>query len=416
MTQHFAPQNPRSQLLRAHCQTSGVSLTAHDPYNNIVRTSMEALAATLGGTQSLHTNSFDEALGLPTEFSARIARNTQLILQNETGLTDVIDPLGGSYYVESLTQSLINESRKLINEVEQLGGMTRAVESGMPKLQIDDSAAKRQARIDRGEEVIVGVNRYQPAGEDEVDIRAVDNNEVRELQIKKLTQTRKTRDAKQCANALHALTETARAGMDNNAGRLLAAAIDCARARASVGEISGALEKVYRRYRAEIKSIGGVYGAMHHGDDKFAATAARVEKFAEQAGRRPRMLVVKLGQDGHDRGAKTIASAFADLGFDIDIGPLFQTPQEAARQAMENDAHIIGISSQAGGHRALVPDLMRALQDAECAEITVICGGVIPPDDYAALKRAGVAAIFGPGANIVDAANEVLGVLEGKVK
>ncbi len=418
MERHFAPADPRSLMLRTHCQTSGVSLTSRDPYNNIVRTTIEAMAAVLGGTQSLHTNSFDEALALPSEFSARIARNTQLVLQNEAGLTRVIDPVGGSYYLESLTHSLICHARKLIDEVEDLGGMTGAVEAGMPKLRIEEAAAQKQARIDRGEEVIVGVNKYQLDEEDRVEVRVVDNRAVRENQIRRLKRVRKARDEARCKQALDALTELAGGGGknknngNNGGGNLLEAAVEAARARASVGEISDALERVFNRHRAKIRSIGGVYGAMYAGDPRFAGLTGETAEFARKTGRRPRMLVVKLGQDGHDRGAKTIATAFADIGFDVDIGPLFQTPEEAVRQAMENDVHLIGISTQAGGHRTLVPGVMKALRQAGCTDIKVICGGVIPPDDYAVLRDEGVAAIFGPGANILEAADKVLEILK----
>ncbi len=407
MQKHFAPSDPRSLMLRTHCQTSGVSLTGQDPYNNVMRTTIEALAAVLGGTQSLHTNAFDEALALPTDASARIARNTQLVIREETGITKVIDPLAGSYYLESLTASLIHEARKLIEEVEELGGMTKAVEQGMPKLRIEESAARRQARIDRGEDVIVGVNRYQPDEEVPVDILNVDNTAVREAQVNKLNNMRGARDRNACAAALAALRGAAGTG----AGNLLGFAIDAARARASVGEISDALEAVYGRHKAAIRSIAGVYGAAYEGDERFARIQEEVRIFATEEGRRPRMLVVKLGQDGHDRGAKTIATAFADIGFDVDVGPLFQTPQEAARQALENDVHIIGVSSQAAGHQTLVPALMEALAAAGASDILVVCGGVIPQHDYAPLKAAGVAAIYGPGTNIPEAAAEVLAML-----
>ena len=422
MAQHFSPSDPRSLMLRTHCQTSGVSLTSRDPYNNIIRTTIEGMAAVLGGTQSLHTNAFDEALALPSEFSARVARNTQLVLQNEAGLTDVIDPLAGAYYLENLTHSLVVEARKLIDEVEELGGMIGAVEAGMPKLRIEEAAAKKQARIDRGEEVIVGVNRFQLDEEDPVDIRVVDNRAVRENQIRRLKKIRKTRDDARCKQTLEALTELARknhGGTDNPNGgpngNLLEGAVEAARARATVGEISDALERVYNRHRAKIRSIGGVYSAMYEGDERFAMLTRKIAEFAKAAGRRPRMLVVKLGQDGHDRGAKTIATAFADIGFDVDIGPLFQTPEEAVRQAIENDVHLIGISTQAGGHRTLVPGVMKALQQAGCEHITVICGGVIPPGDYDALTREGVAAIFGPGTNILEAIAQVLSILNDKL-
>jgi len=410
MRRHFSPRDPRSLVLRTHCQTSGVSLTARDPHNNIIRTTIEALAAVLGGAQSLHTNSFDEALALPSAFSARIARNTQLLLRHETGVTRVIDPLAGSYYLESLTHSLLHAADKLIGEVEALGGMTCAIEAGMPKLRIEEAAAQKQARIDRGEEVIIGVNQFQAEAADaeEVEIRVVDNHAVRESQIRRLQQVRATRDAAACRRALDALTELA----EKKRGNLLEVAIEAARARASVGEISNALERVYHRHHAESRALGGVYRAAYEGDARFEALMRRANDFAHAAGRRPRMLVVKLGQDGHDRGAKIIAAAFADIGFDIDIGPLFQTPAEAARQALENDVHIIGVSTQAGAHRALVPGLIEALRTADCGDIRVICGGVIPPQDAAALRREGVSAIFGPGANILDTAAEVLDILE----
>ena len=355
----FAPADSQSLMLRTHCQTSGVSLTSRDPYNNVIRTTIEALAAVLGGTQSLHTNSFDEALALPTPFSAHIARNTQLVLQEETGVTRVVDPLAGSYYVESLTASLAAEARKLIDEVEALGGMTKAVESGMPKLRIEQSAALRQARIDRGEEVIVGVNKYQREDEPDIDVRDIDNGAVRDSQMRRLQAVKSGRDDAACAAALAALTSAA----TSKTGNLLALAVTAARARATVGEISDALEKVYGRHRAVIHSISGVYGSAYAGDAQFAAIQAcrRGLLRGTRAGVRD-MLVVKLGQDGHDRGAKVIATAFADIGFDVDIGPLFQTPEEAARHAVENDVHVIGVSSQAAGHKTLVPQLIAALR------------------------------------------------------
>jgi methylmalonyl-CoA mutase len=404
LQRHFAPRDPRSLMLRTHCQTSGVSLTSRDPYNNIIRTTIEALAAVLGGTQSLHTNSFDEALALPTPFSAHIARNTQLVIQEETGITHVVDPLAGSYYLEHLTASLAAEARKLIDEVEALGGMTRAVESGMPKLRIEQSAALRQARIDRGEETIVGVNKYPREDEPEIEILDIDNTAVREAQVRRLQQVRAQRDTAACTAALGAIARAA-AGNDAN---LLALAIDAARARASVGEISDALEKVYGRHRAVIHSISGVYGSVYEGDEGFARIKRDVEQFAREEGRRPRLLVAKLGQDGHDRGAKVIATAFADLGFDVDVGALFQTPEEAARHAIENDVHVVGVSSQAAGHKTLVPQLIAELARQGAGDILVVCGGVIPPQDHAFLKDAGVAAIFGPGTNIPVAAGEVL--------
>ena len=399
----FNPKNERSMMLRTHCQTSGVSLQAQDPYNNVVRTAYEAMAAALGGTQSLHTNALDEAIALPTDFSARIARNTQLILQEETGITNVVDPLAGSYYVESLTSELVDKAWALMEEVEEMGGMTKAVNSGMPKLRIEESAARRQAMIDRGDEVIVGVNKYRLAEEDPIDILDIDNNAVRESQIARLEQMRTTRDQAACDAALAELTRRAAEG-----GNLLEGAVAAARARASVGEISMAMEKVFGRHRAEVKMLSGVYGAAYAGDEGFAAIQKSVEDFAEEEGRRPRMLVVKMGQDGHDRGAKVIATAFADIGFDVDVGPLFQTPEEAAQDAVDNDVHIVGISSQAAGHKTLAPKLVEALKAAGAEDIIVICGGVIPQQDYDFLYKAGVKAIFGPGTNIPDAADDIL--------
>jgi methylmalonyl-CoA mutase len=393
----------RSKMLRTHCQTSGVSLQEQDPYNNVVRTAYEAMSAVLGGTQSLHTNALDEAIALPTDFSARIARNTQLILQEETGITHVVDPLAGSYYVESLTAELADKAWALISEVEELGGMTKAVASGMPKLRIEESAAKRQAMIDRGEEVIVGVNKYRKDREDPIDILDIDNAKVREAQIARIERTRERRDQATCDAALAKLERCAREG-----GNLLEVAVEAARARATVGEISMAMEKVFGRHRAEVKTLAGVYGAAYEGDAGFAAIQKDVEAFAEEEGRRPRMLVVKLGQDGHDRGAKVIATAFADIGFDVDVGPLFQTPEEAAQDAIDNDVHVVGISSQAAGHKTLAPKLIEALREREAGDIFVICGGVIPQQDYDFLKEAGVKAIFGPGTNIPEAAADIL--------
>jgi len=399
----FNPKKPSSLMLRTHCQTSGVSLQEQDPYNNVVRTAYEALAAALGGTQSLHTNALDEAIALPTDFSARIARNTQLILQEETGVTKVVDPLAGSYYVEKLTADLAEAAWTLIEEVEEMGGMTKAVASGMPKLRIEESAAKRQAMIDRGEEVIVGVNKYRLAKEDPIDILDIDNVKVREAQIARLEKMRATRDEAACQAALAELARRASEG-----GNLLAAAVEAARARASVGEISMAMEKVFGRHRAEVKTLAGVYGAAYEGDDAFAQIQKDVEAFADEEGRRPRMLVVKMGQDGHDRGAKVIATAFADIGFDVDVGPLFQTPEEAAQDAIDNDVHVVGISSQAAGHKTLAPKLVEALKDAGAGDILVICGGVIPQQDYDFLYQNGVKAIFGPGTNIPAAAKDIL--------
>ncbi|MDC3365146.1 methylmalonyl-CoA mutase family protein, partial [Pseudomonadales bacterium] len=408
MQEKFAPKNSNSWVLRTHCQTSGVSLTSQDPYNNIMRTTIEALSAVLGGTQSLHTNSFDEALALPTPFSSRIARNTQLLIQEETGITNVVDPLAGSYYVESLTASLVAEARVMIEEVEALGGMTKAVESGMPKLRIEEAAAQRQARIDRGEEVIIGVNKYQLDVEPEIDVLDIDNSAVRISQVEKLARVKAERDQGACDAALALLAKGAGSESEN----LLALAVDAARARATVGEISEALENLWGRHKAQHRSISGVYSAAYEGDAHFMGIKSDVEAFAEAHGRRPRMLVVKMGQDGHDRGAKVIATAFADLGFDVDVGPMFQTPEEAAQQAIENDVHVVGVSSQAAGHKTLVPSLITALQAAGAGEILVICGGVIPPKDYDMLTAAGVSAIFGPGTNIPVAAAEVLSLID----
>ncbi|WP_193368590.1 methylmalonyl-CoA mutase [Pelagibius marinus] len=412
MQKHFQPKDPRSLMLRTHCQTSGVSLTEQSPYNNVVRTAVEALAAALGGTQSLHTNALDEAVALPTPFSARIARNTQLILQEETGITKVVDPLAGSYYVESLTASMVNEARKLIDEVEEIGGMTKAVESGMPKLRIEESAARRQARIDRGEEVVVGVNKYRSEQDDPVEILDIDNTSVREQQVKRLEKIRAERDDAAVTAALADLTKAA----EDGSGNLLDLAVKATRVRATVGEISDALEKVYTRHRAIIRSVTGIYGSAYEGDEGFNRIQSEVLAFEAEEGRRPRMLVVKLGQDGHDRGAKVIATAFADIGFDVDVGPLFQTPEEAARQAVENDVHIIGVSSQAAGHKTLVPQLIEALKTQGADDIIVVCGGVIPPQDYDMLLKAGVSAIYGPGSNIPHAASEILGIVKQRRK
>ena len=399
-------KDPRSKMLRTHCQTSGVSLQEQDPYNNVIRTAYEAMSAVLGGTQSLHTNALDEAIALPTDFSARIARNTQLILQEETGVTNVVDPLAGSYYVEKLTADLADAAWKLIEEVDEMGGMTKAVASGMPKLRIEETAARRQADIDRGDQVIVGVNKYRLEKEDEIDILDVDNVAVREAQIARLENIRSTRDQAKCEAALAELSRRAAEG-----GNLLEAAVEAARVRASVGEISMAMENVFGRHRAEVKTLAGVYGAAYEGDEDFAAIQKSVESFAEEEGRRPRMLVVKMGQDGHDRGAKVIATAFADIGFDVDVGPLFQTPEEAAQDAIDNDVHVIGISSQAAGHKTLAPRLIEVLKERDAGDILVICGGVIPQQDYDFLKSAGVKAIFGPGTNIPSAAQEILDLI-----
>ncbi len=405
--ENFGAKNPKSMMLRTHCQTSGASLTEKDPYNNVIRTTIEAMAATLGGTQSLHTNAFDEAIALPTDNSARIARNTQIVLQEETGMNNVIDPLGGSYYVESLTNELVQEAWKMISEVEDMGGMTQAVEKGLPKMNIERAAALKQARIDKGEETVVGVNKYRLEEEDEINILKIDNHAVRNAQIEKLTNVKKNRDVKKCAAALEALTNAAK-GSEN----LLEKAIDAARARATLGEISDAMEVVFGRHRAEVRSISGVYGGAYAGDENYMDIQNKIAEFAEKAGRRPRILVAKMGQDGHDRGAKVIATAFADIGFDVDVGPLFQTPAETAREAIENDVHIIGVSSQAAGHKTLIPSLIDALKKEGAEDIMVVAGGVIPAQDYDDLYDAGVSAIFGPGTNIPEAATKILEVLQ----
>lgn len=400
----FNPKNPKSLMLRTHCQTSGVSLQEQDPYNNIVRTAYEAMSAVLGGTQSLHTNAFDEAIALPTEFSARIARNTQLILQNETKVTKVVDPLAGSYYVEKLTADLADAAWKIIQEVDEMGGMTKAVASGMPKLRIEEAAAKWQARVDRGEEVIVGVNKFRLEKEDEIDILDIDNVKVRQSQIERIEKIRAARDQSACDQALADLEDAARSGE----GNLLRLAVEAARTRATVGEISMAMEKAFGRHSADVRTLSGVYGAAYEGDNDFEAIQKSVDAFAEEEGRRPRMLVVKMGQDGHDRGAKVIATAFADIGFDVDVGTLFQTPEEAAQDAVDNDVHVVGISSLAAGHKTLAPKLIEALKAQGADDIIVICGGVIPHQDYEFLHNAGVKAIFGPGTNIPSAAKDVL--------
>ena len=399
----FNPQNPKSMALRTHCQTSGWSLTQQDPYNNVTRTCVEALAAVLGGTQSLHTNSLDEAIALPTDFSARIARNTQLYIERETGITRVVDPFGGSYYIESLTSQLMKKAWDLIQEIEQLGGMTRAIDSGIPKMRIEQAAALKQARIDSGKDVIVGVNKFRTNDKPEFEIREVDNSAVRETQIARLKKAKAGRDNEKVKDSLQALTKTA-AGT----GNLLEAAIAAARHRATLGEISSAMEEIFGRYQATIKSISGIYQAeMEHASD-FSDVRALSDAFALREGRRPRILVAKMGQDGHDRGSKIIATSFADLGFDVDIGPLFQTPREVALQAAENDVHIVGASSLAGGHKTLVPELIEALKEIGRPDIMVVAGGVIPEQDYDFLRRAGTAFIFGPGTVITEAAKEIL--------
>jgi len=404
----FSPKDPRSLMLRTHCQTSGVSLTSEDPYNNVVRTTIEALAAVLGGTQSLHTNSFDEALALPSDFSAHIARNTQLILREEAGLQHVVDPLGGSYYVESLTASLVSHARKIIDEIEEMGGMTQAVISGIPKLRIEESAARKQARIDKGDEVVVGVNRYQASNQAEVDILSIDNSEVRANQLTRLSNVKASRDQAACAASLAALREAA----GTPGANLLQYAIDAARVRATVGEISQVLEDVFGRHQAQVRTISGVYGDAYQQDAEFIALKREVDAFASSAGRRPRILVAKLGQDGHDRGARIIATGFADVGFDVDIGPLFQTPEEVVQQAIDNDVHVVGISSQAAGHSTLVPQVLTLLRDRQASHIRVVLGGVVPKADSEALAALGVAAFFGPGTPILRAARDVLAVIK----
>ena len=400
----FKPKNPMSLALRTHCQTSGVSLTEQDPYNNIVRTTIEAMAAVFGGTQSLHTNSFDEALALPTDFSSRIARNTQLILAEESGISKVVDPLGGSYFLENLTNSLITQSKKLLREVENVGGMTKAVEKGIPKMRIEESAAKHQARVDNNQQTIVGVNKYKLENEPDVNIMSIDNKKIRKEQLKRLQQVRRNRDEEKCQKYLNELTLAAKEEKRN----LLELSIKAAKHRATIGEISYALEKIYGRYKPMSKTVSGVYGNSLGNTKELRSIQKQIEDFKIAEGRRPRMLVVKIGQDGHDRGAKLIASSFADLGFDVDMGPLFQTPLEVVKQAVENDVHVIGVSTQAAGHKTTIPLLMKELKKQGGGNVKVICGGVIPPKDYAFLKKHGVADIFGPGTNIALAASKIL--------
>jgi methylmalonyl-CoA mutase len=409
VVKQFNPKNPKSMALRTHCQTSGWSLTEQDPYNNVTRTYIEALAAILGGTQSLHTNSLDEAIALPTDFSARIARNTQLFIEKETDVTKVVDPTGGSYYIESLTAELAEKAWELIEEVEKLGGMTKAIESGIPKMRIEQAAAAKQARIDSGKDVIVGVNKYQTDEKVVLDILEVDNTAVRNEQVTRLQTLRAERNSQDVEAALQALTRCAESG----SGNLLELAVDAARKRATLGEISSALERVFGRYKATIRSVSGVYSGEMKSQKEFEEARALSDRFAELDGRRPRILVAKMGQDGHDRGAKVIATSFADLGFDVDIGPLFQTPDEVAMQAAENDVHIVGASSLAGGHKTLVPELIEALKKIGRADIMVVAGGVIPQQDYDFLYKSGVSFIFGPGTIITDAAKEVLKKLIG---
>ncbi|MBW2476399.1 MAG: methylmalonyl-CoA mutase [Deltaproteobacteria bacterium] len=408
LMKRFQPKNPKSMMLRTHCQTSGWSLTEQDPYNNVIRTTIEAMAAVLGGTQSLHTNALDEAIALPTDHSARIARNTQLVIQEETGITNVVDPLAGSYYVESLTAELIREAQAILDEIEGLGGMTKAIETGMPKLRIEESAAKKQAAIDSGRDVIVGVNKYKLAQEDPIEVLDVDNTAVRKAQIARLDKMRATRDEAACQKALAAIT----AACDNTSENLLGLCVEAARLRASVGEISDAMEKVFGRHKAEIRLVSGAYGAVVESDQEFCELKKRVEAFAAKEGRRPRILIAKMGQDGHDRGAKVVATAYADAGFDVDVGPLFQTPEEAAKMAVENDVHVVGVSSLAAGHKTLVPQLVAELKKLGAEDIAVVCGGVIPRQDYDALYAAGAAKIFGPGTTIVSSANQTLDAID----
>jgi methylmalonyl-CoA mutase len=410
LMKEFNPKNLKSSMLRTHCQTSGWSLTEQDPYNNVVRTTLEALAAVLGGTQSLHTNALDEAIALPTDQSARIARNTQLVIQEESGVCNVVDPLGGSYYVESLTAALIEEAQKILDEIESLGGMTKAIESGMPKLRIEESAAKKQAAIDSGRDVIVGVNKYKLAKEDPIEVLDIDNSAVREGQILRLNKMRAERDEAACRQALAAITKAC----ENKDENLLDLGIAAARLRASVGEISDAMEKVFGRHRAEIRLVSGAYGSVVESDQDFAALKKRIDDFAAKEGRRPRILVAKMGQDGHDRGAKVVATAYADAGYDVDVGPLFQTPEEAAKMAVENDVHVVGVSSLAAGHKTLVPQLAAELKKLGAVDIAIVCGGVIPRQDYEALYAAGAAKIFGPGTPIILSAGQTLDAIEEK--
>ncbi len=406
LVSQFNPKNPKSTILRTHCQTSGWSLTEQDPYNNIIRTTLECMSATLGGTQSLHTNSFDEAVGLPTDFSARIARNTQIVVQEESQICNVIDPLGGSYYVESLTAGIVNGAKEIIAEVEALGGMAKAIESGMPKLRIEEASAKKQARIDQGKDVIVGVNKYQTEDEPLDDVREVPST-VRDEQIARLKEIKANRDDAAVQKALEAITHCAEAG-----GNLLEICLPAVRLRATGGEITEAMEKVFGRYVATTQCISGAYASEYGDSEIIAALRKRTDNFLEKQGRRPRILVSKMGQDGHDRGMKVVATAYADLGFDVDISPMFQTPEESAQMAVENDVHVVGVSSLAAGHKTLVPQLIEALKEKGAGEILVVVGGVIPPQDYDFLNKAGVSGIYGPGTAISDSANDVLNQLE----
>ena len=407
LIKQFDPKNPKSMALRTHCQTSGWSLTEQDPYNNVARTCIEAMAAAFGGTQSLHTNALDEAIALPTDFSARIARNTQIYLQEETGITRTVDPWGGSYYVEHLTHELVEKSWKLIQEIEVLGGMAKAIETGLPKMKIEESAARRQAKIDSNQDVIIGVNAYQVEEETDIEILEVDNTRVRSEQIERIKKLKSQRNESETQEELQKLSEVARSGE----GNLLQIAIECARKRATLGEISDAMEQHFGRYKATIKSISGVYSSIAMEDKDFMQAKQLADQLAELVGRRPRIMIAKMGQDGHDRGAKVVATAYADLGFDVDIGPLFQTPEEAAKQAVENDVHVIGISSLAAGHKTLVPKVIEELKMLGREDIMVIAGGVIPKQDYDFLYQAGVAGIYGPGTKIPEAAIQMLQLL-----
>lgn len=407
LVKQFNPKSDKSLALRTHCQTSGWSLTEQDPFNNVARTCVEALGATLGGTQSLHTNALDEAIALPTDFSARIARNTQIYIQKETGITDFIDPSGGSYYIEKLTDELIHQAWNLIQEVEELGGMAKAIETGLPKMRIEEAAARKQARIDSGKDIIIGVNRYEVTDNEPLEILEVDNTAVRDAQIERLTKMRTERNKEKVQQALNNLKEAAATGT----GNLLALAIECARERASLGEISDAMEDAFGRFKATIRSISGIYSAEAMNDKDFELAKEMVEQFAKLEGRRPRIMIAKMGQDGHDRGAKVVATAYADIGFDVDIGPLFQTPEEAARQAIENDVHILGVSSLAAGHKTLVPQVIEELKKQGREDIMVVAGGVIPQGDYEFLEKAGVFGIYGPGTKISKAAQDLLRLL-----
>lgn len=410
LIRQFNPQNPKSMALRTHCQTSGWSLAAQDPYNNIARTTVEALAAAMGGTQSLHTNALDEAVALPSEQSAKIARDTQLFLQKETDICRSIDPWGGSYFVESLSYRLAQSAWAHMQEIENLGGMTAAIETGLPKMRIEEAAAKRQGLIDSGEEAVVGVNVFKPGEETPIDMLEVDNEKVRQVQLHRLKALKEERDGNEVLDRLNIITNMAQSGK----GNLLEAAVDAARAKATLGEISMAMEKVFGRFNAISTTITGIYSSTMQQNEHFKKACAMADAFADKAGRRPRIMIVKIGQDGHDRGAHVIASSFADIGFDVDIGPLFQTPEEAARQAMENDVHILGISSMAGGHKTLIPQTLQSLRSIGRDDILVVAGGIIPEKDYEFLYEAGVAAIFGPGSVIAEAALDILGILMEK--